>query len=468
MDTPPRSNVTEDRIEHDSLGEVRVPGNARWGAQTQRAVENFPISGQAMPSTVIRMLGWIKASAARVNGLRGDIPGFDAEIAAAVESAALEVAAGQWADQFPIDVYQTGSGTSTNMNVNEVIAHLAAQRCGRPVHPNDHVNAAQSSNDVMPTAIRLATALQLRDTVGPAIRELARVIDRRASEAAEIVKAGRTHLMDAAPLFVGDEMGAWAAQLDLAEAPLRAAVDALCRVPLGGSAVGTGLNVPPGWADAVIAHLSTLSGLTVTPAANRFALMAGAEAYAEASAALRGVAASLCKIANDLRWLSSGPFTGLAELRLPELQPGSSIMPGKVNPVIAEAAVQVAARVAGNDVTIGIAAASGNLQLNTYQPLVAATLDESSRLIANVANVLAERCVAGLEIDAERCRRYAEASPALVTGLSRSIGYEPAAAAVHGALHGGPDLRAALANLGLSDAEIAEALDPVRLARGDS
>ena len=438
-----------------------------WGAQTQRAVENFPISGQRMPSGLIHVLGRIKAAAARVNRDRTDLAGFDGELADAIVTAALEVAEGRWDDQFPVDVYQTGSGTSTNMNANEVIARRAAELCGRAVHPNDHVNASQSSNDVIPTSIRVATALQFRDDVLPATDELCAAIDELAGAFAEVVKAGRTHLMDAAPVFVGDEMSAWAAQLRSAGELVRGAVGSLSVVPLGGSAVGTGLNVPDGWADEVLAIVGADVGLDLSCATNRFAMMAGGEGYAEASSALRGVAVALTKVANDLRWLSSGPFCGLAELRLPELQPGSSIMPGKVNPVIPEAVVQAAARVQGNDVVVGIAAAGGNLQLNTFLPLIASTLDESARLVANSARALAQRCVRGIEVDEQRCRRFAEASPALVTGLALSIGYAAAAEAVQEAVGDGRRLREGLEDRVLGPALLDIALDPTQLARGN-
>jgi len=439
---------------------------AMWGAQTQRAVENFPISGRRMPTGLIHVLGRIKAAAARVSRDRSDLPGFDSEMADAIEAAALEVVEGRWDDQFPVDVYQTGSGTSTNMNANEVIARRAGELCGRPVHPNDHVNASQSSNDVIPTSIRVATALQLRDDVAGAIDDLCAAIDERAHVFAENVKAGRTHLMDAAPMFVGDEMSAWASQLRSSAEPVRASIDSLSVVPLGGSAVGTGLNVPDGWPEAVLAIIGADVGLDLTCTANRFALMAGGEGYAEASSALRGVAVALTKVANDLRWLSSGPFCGLAELRLPDLQPGSSIMPGKVNPVIPEAVLQAAARVQGNDVVVGTAAAGGSFQLNTYLPLIASTLDESARLVTNSARSLAQRCVRGISLDAERCRRYAEMSPALVTGLALSIGYEAAAEAVQEAIRDGRGLREVLEDRGLDAAMLDVALDPVRLAEG--
>jgi fumarate hydratase class II len=458
--------MTGTRREHDSLGEVEVPTDARYGAQTQRAVDNFQISGRRMPAAFIHALGLLKATAARVNASRVDLPNLDAELAAAIANAADEVAAGRWDDEFPIDVFQTGSGTSTNMNANEVIASRAAELAGRPVHPNDDVNAAQSSNDVIPSVIRLSVAREMRDRLLPSTEGLAEAIRSLAARHPDDVKAGRTHLMDAAPLFAGDEYGAWASQLDSAAAEVRHAIDVLAELPLGGSAVGTGLNVPTGWADEVIWRLAEETGLPLRPSPDRFAAMAGGEGYATASASLRVVAVALTKISNDLRLLSSGPMTGLAELRLPELQPGSSIMPGKVNPVIPEATLQVAARVIGNDVTVSFAASQGTLQLNTYLPLVADVLHESIALLATTSVALASRCIGGIEVDSSRLRAYAEASPAMVTGLATEIGYDRAAAAVHRALTEHKTLREVLGEEGIDEATLNRALDPARAARG--
>jgi fumarate hydratase, class II len=458
--------VTGTRREHDSLGEVDVPSEARYGAQTQRAVDNFHISGRRMPSAFIHALGLVKATAARVNASRVDLPNLDAELATAIATAADEVAAGRWDDEFPIDVFQTGSGTSTNMNANEVIASRAAELVGRPVHPNDDVNAAQSSNDVIPTVIRVSVALELRDRLLPAIDGLVDAIRSLAARHRDEVKAGRTHLMDAAPLFVADEFGAWASQLDAAASEVRHTIEVLGALPLGGSAVGTGLNVPPGWAKEVIGRLAGETGLPLRPAPDRFAAMAGGEGYATASASLRAVAVALTKISNDLRLLSSGPMTGLAELRLPELQPGSSIMPGKVNPVIPEATLQVAARVFGNDVTVTFASSQGTLQLNTYLPLVADVLHEGIALLTASSVALATKCIAGIEVDAARVRSFAEASPAMVTGLATEIGYERAAAAVHRSLTEGRSLREVLGDEGVDAATLDRALDPSRAARG--
>jgi fumarate hydratase class II len=458
--------MSRTRREHDSLGEVELPVDARYGAQTQRAIENFGIAGRRMPAPLIHALGLVKATAARINATRRDIDGFDPELAEAIARGADEVAAGRWDGEFPIDVFQTGSGTSTNMNANEVIANRAAELSGRPVHPNDHVNAAQSSNDVIPTAIRLSVALELRNHLLPALDRLTAAFRELAARHDGVVKAGRTHLMDAAPLFLSDEVGAWASQLEAAAGELDRAIDVLCALPLGGSAVGTGLNVPDGWADDVIARLADATGLPLHPAPDRFAAMAGGEAYAATSAAVRGVAVALVKIGNDLRLLSSGPLTGLAELRLPALQPGSSIMPGKVNPVIPEAVVQVGARVLGNDATVAFAASQGTLQLNTYLPVIADALHESIRLLTASCDRLATRCVAGIEVDVDRMRQFAEASPALVTGLATEIGYEAAAAAVHRSLDEARPLREVLSEMGVDAATLDRALDPGRAARG--
>jgi fumarate hydratase class II len=458
--------MTGTRREHDSLGEVDVPADARYGAQTQRAVDNFQISGRRMPAAFIHALGLVKATAARVNASRVDLPNLDAELAAAIAAAADEVAAGRWDDEFPIDVFQTGSGTSTNMNANEVIASRASELSGRPVHPNDDVNAAQSSNDVIPTVIRLSVALEMRDRLLPAIDGLSDAIRTLAARHVDEVKAGRTHLMDAAPLLVADEFGSWASQLEAAASEVRHAIDALGALPLGGSAVGTGLNVPPGWAEEVIARLADETRLTLRPSVDRFAAMAGGEVYATASASLRVVAVALTKVSNDLRLLSSGPMTGLAELHLPELQPGSSIMPGKVNPVIPEATLQVAARVFGNDLTVSFAASQGTLQLNTYLPLVADVLHDGIALLSACMVALTTRCVAGIEVDSARVRAFAEASPAMVTGLATEIGYERAAAAVHRSLTEHRSLRDVLADDGIDEATLDRALDPRRAARG--
>jgi len=413
------------RIEHDTMGEVRVPAEALWRAQTQRAVENFPISGRGMERAQIRALGLVKGAAARVNGRIG-VLGDD--LAAPIAAAADEVAAGAHDAQFPIDVFQTGSGTSSNMNANEVIATLATRASGIEVHPNDHVNASQSSNDVFPTTIHVAATESLVTDVIPALEHLAATLRRRADDWAQVVKAGRTHLMDAVPITLGQEAGGWATQAEFGAARLRDVLPRLAQLPIGGTAVGTGLNAPDGFAAGVVDELRTATGLDVlTEAPDHMEAQGARDGLVEASGALRTVAVSLFKIANDLRWLGSGPRTGLAELALPDLQPGSSIMPGKVNPVICEATMMVAAQVLGNDATVGFAGAQGNLELNVMMPVMARNVLESARLLAAVARLLADKVVDGAQADEERTREYAESSPSIVTPLNRYLGYEEAA-----------------------------------------
>ncbi len=413
------------RIEHDTMGEVRVPADALWRAQTQRAVENFPISGRGMERAQIRALGLVKGAAARVNARIG-VLGED--LAAAIAAAADEVAAGAHDAQFPIDVFQTGSGTSSNMNANEVIATLATRASGIEVHPNDHVNASQSSNDVFPTTIHVAATESLVTDVVPALEHLAATLRRRSDDWAQVVKAGRTHLMDAVPITLGQEAGGWATQTEYGAARLRDVLPRLAQLPIGGTAVGTGLNAPDGFAAGVVDELRAATGLDVlTEAPDHMEAQGARDGLVEASGALRTVAVSLFKIANDLRWLGSGPRTGLAELALPDLQPGSSIMPGKVNPVICEATMMVAAQVLGNDATVGFAGAQGNLELNVMMPVMARNVLESARLLASVARLLADKVVDGAQADEERTREYAESSPSIVTPLNRYLGYEEAA-----------------------------------------
>ncbi|MDG9703061.1 class II fumarate hydratase [Streptomyces sp. DH37] len=412
------------RIEHDSMGEVRVPAHARWRAQTQRAVENFPISGRRLERTHIQALARIKAAAARVNAELGVL---DADMARAIGQAAEEVADGRWDDHFPVDVFQTGSGTSSNMNMNEVLATLASERLGAPVHPNDHVNASQSSNDVFPSSIHIAATAAVTGDLIPALEHLAGSLERKAEEFAEVVKSGRTHLMDATPVTLGQEFGGYAAQMRYGVERLRASLPRLAELPLGGTAVGTGINTPPGFSAAVIAEVARATGLPLTEARDHFEAQGARDALVETSGQLRTIAVGLTKICNDLRWMSSGPRTGLAEIRLPDLQPGSSIMPGKVNPVVPEAVLMVAAQVMGNDATVAVAGASGNFELNVMLPVIARNLLESIRLLANASRLLADRTVDGIEADAERAREYAESSPSVVTPLNRYIGYEEAA-----------------------------------------
>jgi fumarate hydratase class II len=417
--------MTEFRVEHDTMGEVQVPVDALWRAQTQRAVENFPISGRGLERAQIRALGLVKGAAARVNGRDGAI---SAEMSKAIAAAADEVAAGQHDEHFPVDVFQTGSGTSSNMNANEVIATLATRALGAEVHPNDHVNASQSSNDVFPTTIHLAATEAVAKDVIPALEYLAAALRRRAADWADVVKAGRTHLMDAVPITLGQEAGGWATQVEQSAARLRDTLPRLAELPIGGTAVGTGLNAPPGFGGAVVAELRAATGLDVLhEAEDHIAAQASRDGLVEASGGLRAAAVSLYKVANDLRWLSSGPRTGLAEVHLPDLQPGSSIMPGKVNPVICEATMMVAAQVIGNDATVGFSGTQGNFELNVMMPVMARNVLESARLLTSVSRLLADKVVAGATADVERLREFAESSPSVVTPLNRYIGYEEAA-----------------------------------------
>ncbi len=419
------------RTEHDTMGDVQVPVDALWRAQTQRAVENFPISHRPLEPANVRALGLVKAAAARVNGQLGIVP---AEMAAAIERAALEVAEGDHDDEFPIDVFQTGSGTSSNMNANEVVATLASRDLGSAVHPNDHVNASQSSNDVFPTAVHVAAAQAVVAELLPALIRFAESLEAKADEFSQVVKAGRTHLMDATPVTLGQEFGGYAAQIRLGIERLGSALPRLAALPLGGTAVGTGINTPAGFPGRVIEVLVELTTLPLTEADNHFEAQGSRDSLVETSGQLRTIAVSLYKICTDLRWMGSGPRAGLGELRLPDLQPGSSIMPGKVNPVLPEAASMVCAQVIGNDAAIAFGGAAGNFELNVMMPMMASNILQSIRLLANVSRLLAERCVDGIEADVERCRELAESSPSIVTPLNRFIGYENAAAVAKRAL----------------------------------
>lgn len=412
------------RIEHDTMGEVRVPSSALYGAQTQRAVENFPISGKGLEPAQIVALARIKRAAALANK---EIGILDGAIADAIVSAADEIIAGAHHDQFPIDTYQTGSGTSSNMNTNEVLATLASQRLGSPVHPNDHVNMSQSSNDVFPTSVHLAVTGDLINTLIPALEHLAEALEVKARLWATAVKAGRTHLMDATPVTLGQEFGGYARQIRLAIERVQAALPRIAEVPLGGTAVGTGINTPVGFPQKVIAILAESSGLPITEALDHFEAQGARDGLVEASGALRVLAVSLIKICNDLRWMGSGPNTGLGELHIPDLQPGSSIMPGKVNPVVPEAALMVCWRVIGNDSTVAWAGASGNFELNVAIPVMGTAILESIRLLSNSAVLLADTTITGLEANLERARALAESSPSIVTPLNKIIGYEAAA-----------------------------------------
>ncbi|MFB6527010.1 class II fumarate hydratase [Streptomyces sp. NPDC056399] len=458
------------RIEHDSMGEVRVPAHAKWRAQTQRAVENFPVSGQRLERAHIEALARIKAAAAQVNAVLGVI---DRDRAEAIASAADEVAEGRWDEHFPVDVFQTGSGTSSNMNTNEVIATLATERLpeGREVHPNDHVNASQSSNDVFPSSIHIAaTGAVIRDLV-PALDHLAASLERKSAEFASVVKSGRTHLMDATPVTLGQEFGGYAAQIRYGVERLRSALPRLAELPLGGTAVGTGINTPAGFSAAVITEVARATGLPLTEARDHFEAQGARDALVETSGQLRTIAVSLTKIANDLRWMASGPRTGLAEINLPDLQPGSSIMPGKVNPVIPEAVLMVAAQVTGNDTTVAVAGAAGNFELNVMLPVMAKNLLESVRLLANASRLLADRTVDGITANAERAREYAESSPSVVTPLNKYIGYEEAAKVAKKSLAERKTIREVVLESGyvergdLTVEQLDEALDVLRMTR---
>lgn len=457
------------RLEHDSMGELQVPEAALWGAQTQRAVQNFPISGRTMPRGFIRALGLIKATAAEVNAELGLLP---KAIAKAVRKAALEVAQGGYDAHFPIDIYQTGSGTSSNMNANEVIANLAARMSGQgqgklAVHPNDHVNLGQSSNDVVPTAIRVSAQLAVVEDLLPALEHLRKTILTRGKALAKIVKTGRTHLMDAMPLTFAQEFGAWAAQLESAQARISDALKRLRRLPLGGTAIGTGINADPRFGKQVAKALSEMTGARFESADNKFEGLAAQDDAVELSGQLNALAVALIKIANDLRWMNSGPLAGLGEIELPALQPGSSIMPGKVNPVIPEATVMVCAQVIGHHTAITVAGQSGNFQLNVTLPLIAANLLESVQLLANVSRLLADSAIAGLTVRQDNVRRALDRNPILVTALNPVIGYEKGAAIAKQAYRENrPVLEVAIEVTGMSEAELKPLLDPAALTKG--
>jgi fumarate hydratase class II len=467
--------VTEFRVEHDSMGEVRVPVDALWGAQTQRAVGNFRmISQQPVPFIVIRELARIKSAAAQVNA---DLGVIDADMAQAIQEAAREVYSGAEADgghagQFPVPVFQTGSGTSSNMNVNEVIALLATRRLGRPVHPNDHVNASQSSNDVFPTAVHLAVAGRMGILLRDALRLLAEALEGKAAEFAEVVKSGRTHLMDATPVTLGQEFGGYAAAVRHGIERIAGVLPDICELPLGGTAVGTGLNAPAGFAGRVIELLrGDHDSLPLTEARNHFEAAGARDALVAASGVLRTIAVSLYKICNDLRLMGSGPRAGLAEINIPDLQPGSSIMPGKVNPVIPEVVCQICAQVIGNDAAVGFAGTAGNFELNVMMPVLARNLLESSDLLMTGSSQLAAACVAGITANAGRLRRYAESSPSIVTALNPFIGYEAAAKVAHEALETGATIREVVISQGyvadgkLTLGELDRALDVLAMTR---
>ena len=463
----PAAKAGRFRVERDSMGELQVPADALWGAQTQRAVENFPVSGRPMPRGFIRALGLVKAAAAEVNLGLGLLP---KGVAAAIRAAALEVAEGAHDAHFPVDIYQTGSGTSSNMNANEVIAALAGRsgRAGkRPVHPNDHVNLGQSSNDVVPTAIRVSAQLAVVEDLLPAIRHLRRTIEVRGRALRKVVKTGRTHLMDAMPLTFEQEFGAWASQLRSAQGRLEDSLKRLRRLPLGGTAIGSGINADPRFGARAARALSALAGTRFESAQDKFEGLAAQDDAVELSGQLNALAVALIKIANDLRWMNSGPLAGLGEIEQPALQPGSSIMPGKVNPVVPEAVVMAAAQVIGNHTAITVAGQTGNFQLNVTLPLIAANLLDSIQLLANVSRLLADSAIAGLKVRPERVREALERNPILVTALNPVIGYERGAAIAKQAYASGrPVLEVAMEVTGMDQKTLLPLLDPAVLARG--
>jgi fumarate hydratase class II len=468
-DTSPADNSPGGtRTEHDSMGEVQVPADALWGAQTARAVENFPISGQPVPAGVVHALALLKGAAAEVNA---ELDVIDSGMARAITDAAAEVAQGRHDDQFPIDVFQTGSGTSTNMNVNEVLARIAHLASGAAVHPNDHVNAGQSSNDTFPSALRIAATLAVHRDLAPNLLHLAKSLRAKETEFVDVVKAGRTHLMDAVPVTLGQEFGGYARQVELGADRVLVAAQATAELPLGGTAAGTGLNAAPGFAAAVIERVSDRTGVTFREAADHFEAQSAQDAVVELSGALRVVAVSLTKICNDLRWMSSGPRSGLGEIRLPDLQPGSSIMPGKVNPVLPEATLMACAQVIGNDTVITLAGASGAFELNVMLPLMARNILESTSLLAATTRLLADRCVDGIEADVARTRELAEGSPSIVTPLNRYIGYEAAAAVAKQSIKERRSIREVVIERGhvasgeLTEEQLDQALDVLAMTR---
>ena len=456
--------MSEFRIEHDSMGEVRVPADAKWAAQTQRAVDNFPISGLRIERSLIAALAAIKGAAALENAR---LKLVDKKMAQAIHDAAVEVVEGRWDDHFPVDVYQTGSGTSSNMNMNEVLASLAAERLGSAVHPNDHVNASQSSNDVFPSAMHVAAALSIKNDLIPALEHLAKALRKKQREFKNVVKSGRTHLMDATPVTLGQEFGGYAQAVEIGIERLESVLPRVGELPLGGTAVGTGINAPKGFAKGVIRRLAEQFELPLTESRDHFEAHSQRDALVEASGQCRVIAMSLYKCANDLRWMGSGPRTGLSEIRIPDLQPGSSIMPGKVNPVIPEAVCQVVAQVVGNDAAVAFGGSAGNFELNVMLPVIARNLLESVRLLSSVSRALADKAVAGIEANVEQCRRYAESSPSIGTSLNPYIGYEKAAEVIKESTKTGRSIRELVLERGwMTDTELDKALDVLALTKG--
>lgn len=459
------------RIEHDTMGEVKVPVNALYRAQTQRAVENFPISGKGLEPAHIHALAQVKKAAAKANAELGII---SQERADAIVAAADQVIAGDHDDQYPIDVFQTGSGTSSNMNTNEVLATLATRALKEAgsedeVHPNDHVNASQSSNDVFPTSVHVAVTAALVNDLVPALDHLAVSLEKKAEAFAGVVKSGRTHLMDATPVTLGQEFGGYAAQVRYGIERIQSALPRVAEVPLGGTAVGTGINTPRGFSARVIELLAEETGLPLTEARNHFEAQANRDGLVEASGQLRNIAFSIMKINNDLRWMGSGPNTGLGEIALPDLQPGSSIMPGKVNPVICEAAIMVCAQVIGNDTTVALSSTNGAFELNVGIPVMAANLLESIRLLANTTRVMADKMIDGIEANEERCAFLAGASPSIVTPLNKVIGYEAAAKIAKHSVANKMTVREAVVDLGyvergeVTEEQLDKALDTMSM-----
>ena len=452
------------RIEHDSMGELQVPQDALWGAQTQRAVENFPISGLTMPRQFVSALGLVKWAAAGANAELGLLK---SELAVAVQKAALEVADGQHDGHFPIDVFQTGSGTSSNMNANEVIAHLATEKLGAEVHPNDHVNMSQSSNDVIPTCVHVSAAIAIHQQLLPALGHLGGVLETKADELRDVVKTGRTHLMDAMPVTLGQELDGWRSQIEHAGERIRGSLKRLVCLAQGGTAVGTGINAHPKFGEKVAVLLSEHTGVKFAPATSRFEGLSSQDTAVEMSGQLRVLAVSLTKIANDLRWMNSGPLAGIGEIELPALQPGSSIMPGKVNPVIPEAVAMVCAQVVGNDATIAMGGQSGNFQLNVMLPVVAYNLLQSIELLANASTCLADKAIKGFTVNEANINRALGRNPILVTALNPVIGYELGAAVAKKAYaEGRPVKEVAKEMTDLSDEELDRLLDPAALTKG--
>ena len=452
------------RTERDSMGELQVPADALYGAQTQRAVDNFPISGIAMPFPVLRAIGLIKRACAQVNQ---DLDLLDPEIGGAIRQACDRLCAGELEGQFPVDVFQTGSGTSSNMNVNEVLAHVATELLGQPVHPNDHVNMGQSSNDIFPTAIHVAACLEIHERLLPALDHLAGAIEGRVDELEDYVKTGRTHLMDAMPVTLGQELSGWAAQVRHGAERVRSALPRLEALTQGGTAVGTGINAPAGFGPRVAAELRSVTGVAFTSTDNYFEGQSSQDAAVEMSGQLKTIATSLMKISNDLRWMNSGPLAGLGEIALVALQPGSSIMPGKVNPVIPESVSMVCAQVTGNDTTITIAGQSGNFQLNVMLPVIAYNLMQSIELLANASTTLADKAIVGFSVNDTKLREALDRNPILITALNSVIGYETGASIAKKAYADGrPLIEVAREMTDLSEDELRELLDPARLTGG--